>query len=453
MSESSQNTPIVIAGAGLCGLSAAYHLEKSGFRDYVLIEGNLEVGGLARTETYDGFSFDHSIHILYTKDAYAADLICNRLLADNLRKQARESYCYTSGVYTEYPYQANNYGLPPEVIIENIMGIILARYELFQQPMPIHFEEWIQRTFGKGIANHFMIPYNRKQWAWDLKQMHYDWIADRVPLIQVTEVLRGALKPPEKKYGPNREFWYPEQGGIESLVKAFDSAIPVERKILGMPIKRIEGKTKTVVLADGRSLRYEFLFSSLPLPRIFQLLDQALPPEVQKSAAGLKHNTVHTVNIGLEGTHLGTDRLMHWIYYPGEDTLFHRISFPHHFSPSMVPRNCASIQAEISESCLKPIDRGRLIEETFFGLCRVGILTPQEAKPVEQGGRVRVAQVVTLDPAYIIYDLNHRKNVNTLFKYLETLKIKTRGRFGEWEYMNMDHAILSGKSILDCLQL
>ena len=31
-------TRIVIIGAGLTGLSAAYHLEKNGFHDYVLFE-------------------------------------------------------------------------------------------------------------------------------------------------------------------------------------------------------------------------------------------------------------------------------------------------------------------------------------------------------------------------------------------------------------------------------
>src|SRR5258707_15884891 len=72
------NSPVVILGAGLCGLSAAYHL--NGKSDYVILERNSRSGGLARTETYGGFSFDHSIHILYSRDPYATDLICNRLL-------------------------------------------------------------------------------------------------------------------------------------------------------------------------------------------------------------------------------------------------------------------------------------------------------------------------------------------------------------------------------------
>jgi protoporphyrinogen oxidase len=75
-----KDASVVIIGAGLCSLSAAYHLEKAGFRDYLLVEKEDRPGGLCRTETYDGFSFDYSIHILYTRNPYAADLICNTLL-------------------------------------------------------------------------------------------------------------------------------------------------------------------------------------------------------------------------------------------------------------------------------------------------------------------------------------------------------------------------------------
>ncbi len=34
---------------------------------------------------------------------------------------------YTASVYTEYPYQMNNHGLPPGIIFENRMGLIQAQ--------------------------------------------------------------------------------------------------------------------------------------------------------------------------------------------------------------------------------------------------------------------------------------------------------------------------------------
>lgn len=436
----------VTTGAGLCGLSAAYHLEQLGCTDYLILERNQEVGGLARTETYEGFSFDHSIHILYTRDPYAADLICNTLLAGNLQKRERQSYCYTAGVYTEYPYQAHNYGLPVEIIVENILGLIEAHNELSHDDPPPHFEAWIYRTFGRGIAEHFMIPYNRRQWAWDLKDMNYDWIADRVPMPEIKEVLLGALRPLSKKYGPNREFWYPMEGGIEALSEAFLRHIPEERIWLNTEVIAIDGSRHEVTLADGRRLQYRWLISTIPLPITVNMLGESVPSEVKAAAAGLKYNIVHTVNIGLEGTELGIDKPMHWVYFADDTTIFHRISFPYHFSEWMVPPGCCSIQAEISESVYRPHNRATLVQETLDGLVRVGILSEREARPVSEGGRVRLVKVVTLSPAYIIYDLKHRHNTRLIKEYLSDINIISSGRFGEWEYFNMDHAILSGKN-------
>ena len=39
-------TKVLIIGAGLTGLSAAYHLEQAGFYDYLLLEAATTPGGL-----------------------------------------------------------------------------------------------------------------------------------------------------------------------------------------------------------------------------------------------------------------------------------------------------------------------------------------------------------------------------------------------------------------------
>lgn len=58
---------------------------------------------------------------------------------------------------------------------------------------------------------------------------------------------------------------------------------------------------------------------------------------------------------------------------------------------------------------------------------------------------------MSIQYAYVIYDLNHRKNVDTILAYLNSMDIYSCGRFGEWEYFNMDHSIMSGKRVADKL--
>ena len=430
-----RETATVILGAGLCGLSAAYHLQlrQSGF---VLIEREAEAGGLARTESSGGFSFDHSIHILYTRHSYVARLICNDLLAGNITCQERRSYCYTSGIYTEYPYQTNNYGLPAEIIADNLVGLIEAGAA--RHATPRHFEDWIYRTFGRSIADRFMIPYNRRQWAWDLKDMNYDWIADRVPKPEIRDVILGALRPPSRKHGPNQQFWYPLKGGIQALSRAFVSRLAEERLLLGTSAVAIDCTRREVELAGGRRVSFERVISTLPLAETVRLMGPAVPEEIRRRAAALKHNIVHTVNIGFELDGSEDTHTMHWAYFPEENTTFHRVSFPGAFSPSMVPAGCGSVQVEISESVHRPCDRQTLVQRAVEDLRRVGILTTRN--------RVRTTGVVTLHPAYVIYDLDHRENTRTIRDYLHDAGIDSRGRFGEWEYFNMDQAILSGKA-------
>lgn len=58
-------TPIVIVGAGVSGLVAAIHCEKSG-RPLHIIEATDRPGGRVKTDLIDGFRFDHGFQVLLT---------------------------------------------------------------------------------------------------------------------------------------------------------------------------------------------------------------------------------------------------------------------------------------------------------------------------------------------------------------------------------------------------
>jgi hypothetical protein len=50
--------------------------------------------------------------------------------------------------------------------------------------------------------------------------------------------------------------------------------------------------------------------------------------------------------------------------------------------------------------------------------------------------------------AYVIYTLDHEASVATIAEWLRESGIRTVGRFGEWEYFNMDQAIGSGRDAM-----
>ncbi|MCX5692626.1 MAG: NAD(P)-binding protein, partial [Candidatus Omnitrophica bacterium] len=102
---------IVILGAGLAGLSAAYHL-KSG---YALFEKENETGGMARSIYKDGYTFDYDGHLLHFRSEYVFNLVSD-ILNGNLAPHKRNSWVYSKGIFTRYPFQANFYGLPNSAI-------------------------------------------------------------------------------------------------------------------------------------------------------------------------------------------------------------------------------------------------------------------------------------------------------------------------------------------------
>jgi UDP-galactopyranose mutase len=417
----------IIIGAGLAGLSCAYHLED----DYIIFEREDHVGGLCASVNLDGFVFDKSIHILYSSDEYASALIKDVLLKGNFRAQPRESFIYSNGVYTEYPFQAHTHGLPSEVIEECLLGLIEVSNRAEPGPKPGNFADWTLATFGAGIAKHFMLPYNKKQWAIDPELMDYTWIEGRVLTPKIAEVLHGALFPPAKKFGPNSEFWYPERGGIEALPLGF--APHIENLNLKTSVDRINTKERTVTLSNKETLSYKNVVSTVPLPTLARMLDDP-PTEVADAAAALQHNTIHTVNLCIDAPAVSD---MHWVYFPEGITVFHRISYMMNFSEYNAPPGKSSITVEISESSHKKIDRDSILDDTIDDLEKLGIIPDRDS--------VLNHCLMSLTPAYVIYDLKHRKNVDLIKDYMESQGIHSCGRFGDWEYLNMDHSILSGK--------
>jgi UDP-galactopyranose mutase len=426
--------PTVIIGAGPTGLGAAMHMDG----DWLLFERENRIGGTCRTDVIDGFAFDYAGHIIFTTDDYMQGLIPD-LLGDNIHWQVRESWVYSKDTFTRYPFQANTYGLPVEVIKECLLGLIEADKAPQGGPEPANFEEWILRTFGQGIADHFMLPYNRKVWATPLTLMSHDWISDRVMQPRIDQVLEGALRPGVKDWGPNAKFGYPLRGGFQAYMDALLQRVDQRRVNTGRGVERIAPQRRTVTLAGGEEVAYDRLITTLPLPVLVELLDDA-PATVRDAAAGLLSTTVICVNLGIARADI-TEK--HWIYYP-EDTVFHRIFVQSNASPYNAPPGCSAYICEITTSDYKPVPREGLVERVIADCQRVGMLAPSDD--------VIVRQVVEIPYGYVIYTPERTRRVGLIQEYLRGQGIQSVGRFGEWCYYNSDHAILAGKRAAEAVR-
>ena len=266
---------IPILGAGLAGLSAAYHLNG----EHLILERDREVGGLCKSCDINGYVFDHASHILFTRDDHIKAMFKD-LLKGNLYTHARRAYIYLEDAYVRYPFEANLNALPGDIVQECIDGVVNRK-----TTEPTNFEEWIHTTFGDGIARHYMIPYNRKIWKYDLSRMNMDWIGGRVPSPSVEEMKRGAAGTLEKDYGPNAEFMYPKHGGIGALANQLSRDLNVSTGSEVVEVKPSGTEVTIKYRKEGeiRETASERILSSIPLPELVRILHDP-PEEVYKAA-------------------------------------------------------------------------------------------------------------------------------------------------------------------------
>src|SRR5215831_7083822 len=111
---------VVILGGGLAGVSAAYHLVEHG---PILFERDSAIGGLCRSFSQDGFTFDCTGHLIHLRNQYTKDLVA-KILPNAFDSHERRASIYSKSVTTPYPFQANTFGLPPEVVKECLIGFI-----------------------------------------------------------------------------------------------------------------------------------------------------------------------------------------------------------------------------------------------------------------------------------------------------------------------------------------
>jgi protoporphyrinogen oxidase len=423
---------IAVIGGGLAGLSAAYHLSED---EPVVFEREREIGGLCRSFRQDGFTFDCTGHLIHLKTPYIKELI-SKLLPDAFYSHERRAVIHSKSVATPYPFQANTYGLPPEVVKECLVGFV----ESMQSggPAPANFHDWAVHMFGTGIAKHFMLPYNEKFWKRDLKTINPDWASWAIPKPSLEEVVNGALGLTNKGMGYNPRFIYPKSGGIDCLPRAFAEALP--NIYTRQTVEHIDPRRKVVRLESGREDTYDALVSTLPLPKLFQILGDT-PDSLRWAAAKLQAVSVLNINIGVDRPNVSDQ---HWIYFPEEQFIFSRAGFPMNFTSAAVPPGASSIYIEITHRPEATFDLEQVYDRALHDLEHCGIL--------QAGDRVLTRHVFDIKCAYVIFDAHRQKYLQTLTDYLESRDIYAAGRYGRWEYHSMEDSILSGKRAADAIQ-
>ena len=412
----------IIIGAGLTGLSTALHLGS----DYLVLEKASRPGGLARTEKRDGFYFDRTGHWLHLRDERMKALV-DDLLGDNLAFVARHSKVYSHDVVTEFPFQGNLYGLPAEVIFRCVWDAIESHMERDRRPEPQNFEEYSRALFGNGITDEFMVPYNRKLWGCDTKEISAAWCGRFFPRPNLEQILRGAFGL-NTSMGYNVRFVYPKQGGIEALPAAMaERACDVR---CDSAPERICASERWLEVG-GERISFRRLVSSVPLPVLLDAIVDA-PDEIREARSWLRCTRLRYLNYGVRGEVLDG---AHWLYIPDPDLPFYRVGCSSNAMPTLAPPGCSSLYVEIGNDHDLPDDAVLEAVRGFFE--KVGVISRESD--------ILVEEVRTIPYGYVIFDDRYDDALARIMPWLGSVGITSTGRYGAWVYSSMEDALLDGK--------
>ncbi len=457
---------VVILGGGLAGLSCAYEMAKAGLRVTVL-EREPRVGGMAnsfeegdRTTAgrpgSDYWCYDYGPHRFHTKEKELMRHV-EEILGENRVWAKRLSRIYMFGKFFNYPLSAKNVltNLPPWTVLHILLDYALARFldlTRLKRYRDVHFQEWVERRFGRRLSEIFFVQYTEKAWGLPATRISADWASQRITLLNLFDTIKKTLfKPKNTPRTLVTDFIYPRVGGIGELARGY--AREIERlggRILtGAPAIRVHLEGGRVAKVEFRKER-ETLFvegdayvSTIPVTALARSVVPRAPERVQEAIRGLDYVAIVFVYLKIDKPQVSPDN---WVYLPEKRLTVHRISEFKNFSPFCAPPDktlvCAEITCRVGDRIWKA-DPAELREIAVRDLSAAGLIREEE---------VLDTFVKRIPYAYPIYDLEYKERLATIMDFVHGIEnLKSGGRQGLFRYNNMDQSIEMGRRMAEAL--
>jgi protoporphyrinogen oxidase len=422
----------IILGAGLSGISTAYFLQKyKDFSDITILEKENRPCGLCRSIKKDGYTYDIGPHILFSKDKEMLELMLS-VLDDGKNDLIRSNQILYKGKRIQYPFENDLSKLPKEELNYCINAFNHNPYENYDVNNMIQF---FLKTFGEGITNTYLRPYNEKIWKYDPAFMNTSMV-DRIPKPTDEEIRRSAAGETIQGYLHQLYFSFPTKGGIEAVPQGFIRRLDREkcRIELNSEVTSLTKKGKKYeVIAGGKKYDADLIISTIPVQALTKSFVKA-SEELKNRINKLRYNSIIISFVKLPYDLCG-DNFAFMI--PDKDVIFHRISKMDFLGDNYHhSKNEATYMVEVT---YRKNDQVDLLSEKDFkikiceGLQKIGFA--KDMKDIE------FIDITKYDYAYVIYDLDHTKNMDFIRKYYNKQGIILNGRFGNFEYWNMDRIL------------
>jgi len=312
----------LILGAGPAGLTFANCLKRHGEHSFLVLEKEMEAGGLCRSVMVDNSPLDiGGGHFLDKRNQNVLDFLFQFMPENEWNTFNRNSQIFINGIFINSPIEANIWQMSIEDQVEYLKAIAIAGCNL-NMPKPEKFKDWIYWKLGSRIANDYMIPYNTKMFSKFLDEIGTYWL-EKLPSVSFEETLLSCLEHKAHGVQPGHTYFlYPKEYGYGELWLRMAENIK-ENIQYGTAVSEIDFIQKKI----NKNYKADYIISTIPWVE-FSVLD-GIPEMLRQKIEKIKHNSIE-----IKYTNRNIDTTAHWIYYPDLEVPYHRVLVRHNFCQS-----------------------------------------------------------------------------------------------------------------------
>lgn len=447
------NGRAIIVGAGVTGLTVGWQLAYAGM-DVLLLEAMDHLGGMAGTFKHGDFLLDMGPHkffsVMENRMQTARELMGEEFLIVPKRSRIR-----LSGHFLNYPIGLLDImkNLDPLIAVTGGVSYLLQLMRnVFNRRPDISYEDWLIRRFGPKLYQLIFAEYARKIWG-EPRTLARELAETRVAVPGLLPLLWHMLFARNKGRTIHAEtFNYPRFGSgqfcdrLAELLVEYGGVIRCDASVTRLGMAAKSQRVGSIQLEAGEPISVhpeDVVVTTVPVSFLSRIIDPAPPTAVTEAASQLKTRPLVLLYLILNRPSVSKDN---WLFFPEAKYIFNRVFEQKNFSPFMCPEDKTVLCLEIVAS---DMDLWRASETDLFERAITGL---------EETGLVHRSQVIEyfsrrLKWAYPVYDLDYRRNTETVLQYLDSMpNLYSVGRQGGFNYVGqidcLDIGILTAEHIL-----
>jgi GT2 family glycosyltransferase/protoporphyrinogen oxidase len=398
-------TQVAILGAGVAGLSTGWLLQQHGI-DFVILEKQSYIGGLARSFEWHGFNCDFAAHRLFTTNEAVLQQLLNLV---PMGRHVRRSRIFLRDHWMRDPLDVIELGANLSVNEKaKVVWSYLTRPKRWADD---NFQNFVIRRYGKSLYGYFFKPYTEKLFGIPGDEISVLWAQQKVRLANPLDNLRENTK---TKF---QYFYYPIRGGYGAIVNRLNdeihSHVQLDTTVTGFE-KSNNLLSRVIYQQNGieQSIDVDAVVSTLPMSLSARLLGNTLKLQFQK---------VEAVYLWVNKPLLSD---LHWIYFIDDSISINRMVEFKNMSRVDTDPDTTVVCAEVTQQ------HENVIGKVILDLERAGLLKQSE---------VLDSMVVRENFAYPVYNRDYEKvlsSAQAFFGQFENLYLV--GRSAEFRHREAD---------------